>query len=112
MIKTTALGNRICMLGLLVLLVSCASQYKKQEEAAKQMPVNCATAEGDIRTLQSEKASVAQQTAMGVTAIAPIGLVVGLVQGTEGTKFKVATGEYNKALDAKIAEIKSTCSIP
>jgi uncharacterized membrane protein len=112
MIKTTALGNGICMLGLLVLLVGCASQYKKQEEAAKKMPVNCATAEGDIRTLQSEKASVAQQAAMGVTAIAPIGLVVGLVGGTEGTKVKVATGEYNKALDSKIAEIKSTCSIP
>jgi hypothetical protein len=47
-----------------------------------------------------------------VKAITPIGLVTGLLKRTEGTKIKVATGEYNKALDAKIAEIKSACSIP
>jgi hypothetical protein len=112
MIKTTALGSGICVFGLVALLSGCASQYKKQEEAAKNTPVNCATAEGDIRVLQGEKANVAQQVAMGVTAVAPIGLVFGLVTSTEGAKYKVATGEYNKALDAKIAEIKSTCSLP
>jgi hypothetical protein len=41
----------------------------------------------------------------------PIGLVVGLVQGTQGTKWRVTTGEYNKALDTKIAEIKQTCHL-
>jgi hypothetical protein len=112
MIKTTALENSLCALGLVALLGGCASEYKKQAEAAEKMPINCATAEGDIRMLQNEKASVAQQAAMGVTAIAPVGLVAGLVTRTEGTKVKVATGEYNKALDAKIAEIKATCSIP
>jgi hypothetical protein len=100
MIKTTAVGNGICVLGLIALLVGCASEYKKQEAA-----------EGDIRMLQSEKASVAQQAAMGVSAVAPAGIVVGLVTGTEKTKGRVATGEYNKALDAKIAEIKSTCNL-
>jgi hypothetical protein len=111
MIKTTAVGNGICVLGLIALLVGCASEYKKQEAAAQKMPVNCDTAEGDIRMLQSEKASVAQQAAMGVSAVAPAGIVVGLVTGTEKTKGRVATGEYNKALDAKIAEIKSTCNL-
>ena len=48
---------------------------------------------------------------MGVTAIVPAGLVVGLVTFTEGTKIKVATGEYNKALDKKIAQIQSTCGV-
>ena len=112
MIKTTALGNILCVLGLATLLGGCAEQYKKQEEQAKAMPVNCDTAEGDLRTLQSEKANTAQQAAMGVSAVAPIGLVLGLVTRTEGEKGKVATGEYNKALDAKIAEIKTTCHIP
>jgi hypothetical protein len=109
--KTTALGNGICVLGLVALLGGCASEYKKEEAAAEKMPVNCATAEGDIRMLQSEKANVAQQVGMGVSAITPIGLVAGLLTGTEKTKGRVATGEYNKALDAKIAEIKSTCNL-
>jgi hypothetical protein len=112
MIKTTALGNCLGVLGLAVLLGGCASEYKKQAEAAEKMPINCATAEGDLRTLQSEKANVAQQVGMGISTIAPIGLVVGVVTRTEGTKYKVATGEYNKMIDAKMAEIKTTCSIP
>jgi len=105
-------GSRIA--GIVVLAVfcsGCAFQYKKDEAAAKNAPVNCATADGDIRVLQSEKAHVASQIAMGVTAIYPASLVVGLLTGTEGTKIQVATGEYNKALDAKIAEIKSTCGL-
>jgi hypothetical protein len=93
-------------------LSGCAMQMKEQEEKAKSMPVNCDTAEADIRMLESEKAHVAQQVAMGVTAIVPASLVLGLLTGTEGTKIRVATGEYNAALDKKIAEIKSTCGLP
>jgi hypothetical protein len=96
----------------LVLLAGCAYRFKEQEKAAAQtQPVDCATAEGDLRTLNSEKANVAEQIAMGVTAIVPAGLVIGLVTFTEGTKIKVAIGEYNKALDARIAQIQSTCGL-
>jgi hypothetical protein len=115
MIKTNALGTSLCALGLAVILGGCASEYKKeatQEQQAKTMPVNCATAQDDISTLQSEKVSVAKQTAAGVSAFTPIGLVGGVATGTESEKSKVASGEYNKALDAKIAEIKTTCNIP
>jgi hypothetical protein len=41
----------------------------------------------------------------------PIGLVAHLVEGNEQETWQVATGEYNKMLDKKIAEIKSTCHI-
>ena len=98
-------------LALGLLAPGCAYQMKQQEKAAQQMPVNCDTAEGDLRMLRSEKANVAEQIAMGVTAIVPASLVLGLITFTEGTKIKVATGEYNKALDKKIAEIQSTCGV-
>ena len=93
------------------LLSGCASKYKKQEKAAEQMPVDCDTATGDIRLLRSEKAHVAEQIALGVTAIYPAGLVVGLLTRTEGTKLQVATGEYNKMLDEKIAQIQQECGV-
>ena len=93
---------------LAIFLSACASQQKKVEKEMK-MPINCATAEGDIRVLENEKAHVAEQIAEGVTAIFPAGLVIGLITGTEGTKVKVATGEYNKMIDKRIAEIKSEC---
>ena len=93
---------------LAIFLSACAIGQKKVEKELKS-PINCATAEGDIRALEHEKAHVAQQIAEGVMAIVPISLVVGIVTGTEGTKLKVATGEYNKMIDKRIAEIKTEC---
>lgn len=95
-------------ISLAIFLSACAMGQKKVEKELK-APINCATAEGDIRALESEKAHVAEQIADGVMAIVPIGLVVGVATGTEGTKMRVATGEYNKMIDKKIAEIKSQC---
>jgi hypothetical protein len=59
--------------------------------------------------LNSEKATTASKIGNGVSMIAPIGFVAGLVTGTEKTKYEVSTGEYNKALDTKIAQIKAAC---
>ncbi len=87
----------------------CAEQEKKNEAQAQAMPVNCATAPGDLRVLQSEKANTATMIGNGVSMVFPIGLVVGVVTSTEKTKYQVTTGEYNKMLDNKIAEIKAAC---
>ena len=103
--------TRALAIALSLCLGACAYQMKHEEEAAKSMPVSCATAEGDMRMLRAEKANLAQEIAMGVTAIVPIGLVIGLVTFTEGEKLKVATGEYNQALDTKILEIQTQCGL-
>ena len=79
--------NIVVAVALLVGVTGCVSEYKKEgkeEQAAKVMPVNCKTAQGDIRMLTNEKANVGKEAAAGVTAIVPIGLVAGLVTGTEG----------------------------
>src|SRR5262245_5301964 len=94
-----------------LLSLGCALMFKEDEQKAKAMPVNCATASGDIRMLQSEKAYLVQQIAMGVTSIYPAGLVLGLLTGTEGTKIQVATGEYNQMIDKKIAQIQQACGV-
>jgi hypothetical protein len=101
-----------CVLGLAALASSgCAATQEKKNEQQAAMPVNCATAEGDIRMLQNEKADTARRIAAGVTMVVPVGLVVGVVTGTERTKYQVTTDEYNKMLDKKIAEIKQTCGV-
>ena len=93
------------------LATGCAEMFEKDEAGAKQMPVHCATAQGDLRVLQGEKANVVERMAMGVTMIYPASAVLGLLTGTEDTKYQVATNEYNDAIDQKIAQIKSTCGI-
>jgi hypothetical protein len=103
--------TQLALAVLVVLLSACKGpnvQEVQQQEAA---PVNCATAEGDLRVLQSEKVSTAKQIADGVTAITPVGLVVGTVSGQEKGKLQVASGDYNKMIDQKIAQIRSTCGI-
>ena len=100
----------ISMVALVIVVTGCADKYKKAEKQMKQ-PINCATAEGDMRVLQHEKAHVAQEVAEGVTAIFPAGLVVGIVSGTEKEKLKVGIGEYNKMIDKRIAEIKEKCGV-
>ena len=103
--------NKVILLGCVVMLLpACALKQKKVEKEMKQ-PINCVTAEGDIRMLQHEKAHVAQQIVEGVTAIVPASLVMGLVTGTEEVKLKVATGDYNKMIDERIAEIKRECKL-
>jgi 2,3-bisphosphoglycerate-independent phosphoglycerate mutase len=109
--KLSALMMLLC---LTVILSACASSMKKEEKMAQQdekKPVNCATAEGDIRALKSEKVHAAQQLEAGITAVVPIGLVAGVATGTEGIKAQMATGEYNKKLDEKITEIKIQCGL-
>jgi hypothetical protein len=107
------LTKTVSVLAIAVVVIACAAQFKEQEQALQQpIRINCATAEGDIRMLQHEKAHVAQQIAMGITAIAPAGIVMGVIMGTEQTKLQVATGDYNRMIDQRIADIKMTCGLP
>ena len=96
----------------LAVLAGCSSAKDAKENMAEmKQPVNCATAQGDLRALASEKKHVGSEIAAGVGAIVPIGLVVNLVAGTEGTELKITTGEYDRLLDKRIAEIKQTCNL-
>jgi len=103
--------KKALLIVLSIVLVAACAPITQQEKQSLAKPINCATAEGDLRVLQSEKANVAQQIANGVTAIVPAGAVIGIITGTETDKFKVASGDYNKMIDQKIAEIKSTCNL-
>ena len=91
-------------------LGGCADRFA-QEEKDVARSVNCATAEGDIRVLESEKAHVGQEMASGVFTFVPAAIVYGVATGTEGERLEVAGGEYNEKIETKIAEIKSTCDV-
>ena len=102
----------IIALGCIIVLMTACAPFR-QKEVMEEMddPINCATAEGDIRMLEQEKVHIAQQILEGVTAITPAGIVIGVVTGTEEVKLKVAVGEYDKMIDERIAEIKEKCGI-
>ena len=90
----------------------CAMRQKETlEKLEKAGPVDCETAEGDLRVLKAEKAHVGERIAAGLTAIVPAGAVLGIITWTEPTKIKVATGAYNDAIEKRINEINEKCGL-
>ncbi len=90
----------------------CAMRQKKTlEKLEDPPPIDCETAEGDLRVLTSEKAHVWERIAEGVTSIVPAGAVLGIITWTEPTKIKVAIGTYNDAIEKRIGEIKEECNL-
>ncbi len=102
----------ILVVSLALLLAACATE-KREKEAMEQMamPIDCRFSEGDLRALNSEKVHTLQRIGDGISSIVPVGALAGLMTGTEGTKFEVASGDYNDTLDKRIAEIKSKCGV-
>ncbi|MBN8549418.1 MAG: hypothetical protein J0M12_08900 [Deltaproteobacteria bacterium] len=82
-----------------------------KEQATLDAKVNCATAPEDIKTLEGERASVAERMADGVRSIFPIAAVAGMLTGDYSERVEVASGEYNRDIETKIAEIKSICHL-
>lgn len=74
-----------------------------------QHPINCSTAEGDLRALNSEKSYAEEQQALALTAITPAGALIGLVTGTENKKLKILSTDYQKQIDDRIAAIHAKC---
>ena len=100
----------VLALGLLPLPLAC-NPVSKQARIDIAKPVNCATAERDIRMLRSEKASIEKQFLNGVMAVTPAGAAIGILTMTEKDKLEVAIGEYNHKINRKIEEIQQTCGV-
>jgi len=99
---------------LLALVAGCSAQApapEKQVEANLARPIDCSTAAANIKILESEKARTSQEIEDGASSIIPIGAVAHMFGGSEKDSFEIGTGEYNRKLDAKIAEIRTQCNI-
>jgi len=99
---------------LLALVAGCSAQApvpEKQVQASLAQPIDCSTAPADIKTLTGEKARTTQEIENGVSSIIPVGAVAHLLGSSEKESIEIGTGEYNRKLDAKIAEIRKQCNI-
>lgn len=98
----------------LALLAGCSSQApapQKEVQANLSKAVDCSTAQADIKALNSEKARTSQEIEDGASSIIPIGAVAHMFGGSEKESLEIGTGEYNKKLDVKIADIQQQCEL-
>jgi hypothetical protein len=99
---------------ILALVSGCAAQApapQQQVQTNLDKPIDCSTAAADIQTLNSEKARTSQEIEDGVSSIVPVGAVAHMFGGSEKDSLEIGTGEYNKKLDAKIAQIRLQCNV-
>ncbi len=90
-------------------VTACAEPISKEGKRTLRKDFQCATAKEDIRILEKERASNLKRLAAGVRSILPVAAVVGILKGTWKDRTKVAAGDYNKAIDRRIREIKAVC---
>jgi len=106
----------VALLISVVFLASCGSPVSEEAKMQMQKPIGCSDAKEDIAALENEKASVGQRIRQGARFVVPVSVVVNIFQEGSGSdivkeRSSVASGDYNKAIDAKIAEIKSACNV-
>ncbi len=101
----------ICKNMALVSIFAVTAGVAVAETAQETHPVNCATAEGDLRAIAAEKKHAQDQQLESVAALTPAGALLGLVTGTENKRLSMLSGDYVKALDERAAEIKTKCGV-
>jgi hypothetical protein len=97
-------------LATVALLTGCGQKYQRVQDSLSQ-PINCATARQEIQTLQSQKVSKSEEAAAGLSYALPTTIFIGAITGTGGAKYDVGTGAFNKNIDERIADIRSTCRL-
>ena len=108
--------KKLCVLVGVLLLWGCESPVSDQAKDQMAKSIDCGDAQQDIAALEAEKASVLARVGQGARFVVPVSVVVNIFQegsGSDNVKERkyVAAGDYNKEIDAKISEIKSTCNV-
>jgi hypothetical protein len=67
---------------------------------------SCARIDKQIAKLKREKAQNDQRLLAGIQSVAPALAVLNLIGGTYGTNVSIATGEWARAIDRKLAELR------
>ena len=93
------LGLYLCLV-----LTGCTSAMTMREVNA--VKPNCARIDKQIAILQKEKAENNNRLIAGVQSVAPALAAINIVAGTYGRNVAIATGEWGKAIDRKLAELK------
>ncbi len=95
----------------ILVTATCVSASAGFAQDPVNQPVNCATAEGDLRVLQSEREHAEKEQLKGVTALTPSGAVIGIITGKQDEKLEALSGDYIDQIDAKMAAIKEQCNL-
>lgn len=95
----------VCLvLAAAVLLSACAAPMRMREIEA--VSAHCGNVSHQIKMLEDEKAKNDNRLLAGIQSVAPAGIAFNIVRGTFGRNVMIATGEWARAIDIKLAELQ------
>jgi hypothetical protein len=89
---------------LTLILAGCATPMAMRDINA--VKPDCAKIDKQIAALEKEKAENNQRLLAGIQSVAPALAAINIVAGTYGQNVAIATGEWAKAIDRKLAELR------
>jgi hypothetical protein len=92
------------LMALGLLLAGCATPMTMREIHA--VKPNCARIDRQIAALEKEKQENDQRLLAGIQSVAPALAAINIVAGTYGRNVAIATGDWAKAIDRKLAELR------
>jgi len=87
-----------------LLLAGCATPMTLREIHA--VKPNCARIDKQIAALEKEKRENDQRLLAGIQSVAPALAALNIVAGTYGRNVAIATGDWARAIDIKLAELR------
>ncbi len=86
-----------------LMLAACAGMTMREINAVRP---NCAKIDRQIAILKKEKAENNQRVLAGIQSVAPALAAINIVAGTYGRNVAIATGDWGRAIDRKLAELR------
>ena len=94
----------IVLMAAAVGLTACAAPMRMRE--IESVSAHCGNVNRQIALLEEEKRKNDNRLIAGVQSVAPALAAFNLVRGTYGRNVMIATGEWAKAIDIKLAELR------
>jgi hypothetical protein len=96
--------SRVLLLAASAAIAGCATPMSLREIQA--VRPNCAKIDRQIAALEREKVENDQRLLAGVQSVAPALAALSIVRGTYGRNVAIATGDWARAIDRKLAELR------
>lgn len=94
----------LALAGVALVLAACAAPMRMREIEA--VSANCGNVNHQIKMLEDEKAKNDNRLLAGIQSVAPAGIAFNIIRGTFGRNVMIATGEWAKAIDIKLVELR------
>lgn len=94
----------VVLCGVGIIVTACAAPMRMREIEA--VRANCGNVNRQIAMLEEEKRKNDNRLLAGIQSVAPALAAFNLVRGTYGRNVMIATGEWAKAIDARLVQLR------